>query len=305
MRCPKCGNISFDDLSSCVKCSASLAETAKLFHGTTIKAEAPFFLGNLMAEGAGGAGETDVAFEESEAPDEAEYDQAVSGSPVEEDEAEEMELDEAESGYDEEADEEGEDAHVGLQGIDVSDLVPSQEEGSEEEIETASSADEEIGEEDETEISTAGPSVDTMESINIDMDDTASADGAEQHFMNDEEAGIVDLSALMEPEEEEQTVVDELAETAPAEQDEQEIKIETESDDDDSVDLSLDEEEIEPEALSEEEASDDSDQQIKLSLEGPDDEKPVGRNQLEEKPQISASGLSLENDDDNDDDDAA
>lgn len=56
MRCPKCGYLSFDSLSSCRKCSRDLVETAEKLHGTAAEHEEPFFLGPTL----GVAGEEEL-----------------------------------------------------------------------------------------------------------------------------------------------------------------------------------------------------------------------------------------------------
>ena len=53
MRCPKCGFISFDHLSSCAKCGRDISETASELQGTSIKVESPMFLGGALATLAG------------------------------------------------------------------------------------------------------------------------------------------------------------------------------------------------------------------------------------------------------------
>ena len=49
MRCPKCGFISFDHLTSCAKCGRDVSETASELQGTSIKTELPMFLGTALA----------------------------------------------------------------------------------------------------------------------------------------------------------------------------------------------------------------------------------------------------------------
>jgi hypothetical protein len=49
MRCPKCGFISFDHLTSCAKCRKDIAEVASELQGTSIKVETPMFLGTALA----------------------------------------------------------------------------------------------------------------------------------------------------------------------------------------------------------------------------------------------------------------
>ncbi len=49
MRCPKCGFISFDHLTSCAKCGKDIAEVASEVQGTSIKVETPMFLSTALA----------------------------------------------------------------------------------------------------------------------------------------------------------------------------------------------------------------------------------------------------------------
>jgi len=49
MRCPKCGFISFDHLTSCAKCGKDIAEVASELQGTSIKVEMPMFLSTALA----------------------------------------------------------------------------------------------------------------------------------------------------------------------------------------------------------------------------------------------------------------
>lgn len=48
MRCPKCGFISFDHLTSCSKCGKELAETSDKLKGTSIKSHTLYFLGSVF-----------------------------------------------------------------------------------------------------------------------------------------------------------------------------------------------------------------------------------------------------------------
>lgn len=48
MRCPKCGFISFDHLTSCSKCGKELAEISDQLKGTSIKAHTSYFLGSVF-----------------------------------------------------------------------------------------------------------------------------------------------------------------------------------------------------------------------------------------------------------------
>lgn len=50
MRCPKCSYISFDKVTSCVKCSADVAELAHDLNGTAFKPLGTFYLGSLLPD---------------------------------------------------------------------------------------------------------------------------------------------------------------------------------------------------------------------------------------------------------------
>ena len=50
MRCPKCSYISFDKVTSCVKCSADVTEIAHALNGTAFKPLGTFFLGTLIPD---------------------------------------------------------------------------------------------------------------------------------------------------------------------------------------------------------------------------------------------------------------
>jgi len=49
MRCPKCGFISFDHLTSCAKCGRDISQVAAELQGTSIKVEPPMFLSGALA----------------------------------------------------------------------------------------------------------------------------------------------------------------------------------------------------------------------------------------------------------------
>lgn len=49
MRCPKCGFISFDHLTSCAKCGKDIADIASELQGTSINVDAPMFLSGALA----------------------------------------------------------------------------------------------------------------------------------------------------------------------------------------------------------------------------------------------------------------
>ncbi|MEA2083057.1 MAG: hypothetical protein U9O82_02225 [Thermodesulfobacteriota bacterium] len=100
MRCPKCGFISFDHLTSCSKCGKELAETSDQLKGTSIKSHTSYFLSPVFGvESAepekGAAGEADVYDADdsieldisTEEPDEDEID--LSGLEVDDEEGSE------------------------------------------------------------------------------------------------------------------------------------------------------------------------------------------------------------------------
>ncbi len=66
MRCPKCGFISFDHLTSCAKCGKDVAEVASELQGTSIKVKAPMFLGSALAAHADRTGSIDELVMEDE-----------------------------------------------------------------------------------------------------------------------------------------------------------------------------------------------------------------------------------------------
>lgn len=123
MRCPKCGYISYDRLERCAKCKSDLTAISQKLQGTTLNVEAPSFLAMTF----GGAVEEQMAVMD-EADDAPVY--------LEEDEIS-VSLDEEEGG-----EEEIEMLPTGLQDIDVSDLVPLEDE-EEPSVETEGSISEE------------------------------------------------------------------------------------------------------------------------------------------------------------------
>lgn len=97
MRCPKCGFISFDHLTSCSKCGKELAETSDQLKGTSIKSHTSYFLGSVFgiksaelensAAGEADAYDADDSIEldiSTEGPDEDEID--LSGMEVDDEE---------------------------------------------------------------------------------------------------------------------------------------------------------------------------------------------------------------------------
>ena len=68
MRCPKCGYISFDRQRSCGKCRGDLTSVVEQLQGTVGKAVSPFFLGVVLGKQKPGAAEPGPALYEEEAP---------------------------------------------------------------------------------------------------------------------------------------------------------------------------------------------------------------------------------------------
>lgn len=133
MRCPKCGYISFDQQDNCVKCSNDLSALAAELHGTCLNVEAPFFLGSVLGveEPAAVMG-TAVAEADEEAVNLEDLD--VGELPAEPELTADLEgdvdLDLAGAPFDEDDSEAGGPVlqSLGLEDIDVSDLMPQQEE---------------------------------------------------------------------------------------------------------------------------------------------------------------------------------
>ena len=97
MRCPKCGFISFDHLTSCSKCGKELAETSDQLKGTSIKSHTSYFLGSVFGvETAepenGAAGEADAY----DADDSIELDISTEGPDEDEIDLSGMEVDDEE-----------------------------------------------------------------------------------------------------------------------------------------------------------------------------------------------------------------
>jgi len=92
MRCPKCGFISFDHLTSCAKCGRDTAEVASELQGTSIKVEAPMFLSEALAAYADRQGTFEDQAMDAEADEGIDFsmeDEAVGEEAVEMAEAEE------------------------------------------------------------------------------------------------------------------------------------------------------------------------------------------------------------------------
>jgi len=109
MRCPKCGFISFDHLTSCAKCGKDIAEVATDLQGTSIKVETPMFLSGTLAAYA----DREESFEEHAM--EAEVDEGIDFSMEDEGvEEEAVEMAGAEEDIDFSFDEEDEKAGISL-----------------------------------------------------------------------------------------------------------------------------------------------------------------------------------------------
>lgn len=131
MRCPKCGYISFDQQDNCVKCSNDLSAVGAQLQGTCLNVEAPFFLGSVLG-GEEPAAVMDTAVAEEEAVNLEDLD--VGELPAEPELTADLEgdvdLDLAGASFDEDDSEAGGPVmqSLGLEDIDVSDLMPQQEE---------------------------------------------------------------------------------------------------------------------------------------------------------------------------------
>ena len=62
MKCPKCGNVSFDHLDNCMKCSKDLSAERNELNLMDFKPEVPFLLGSLVGEMQGGGVQQDLSF---------------------------------------------------------------------------------------------------------------------------------------------------------------------------------------------------------------------------------------------------
>ena len=209
MRCPKCGYISFDRQRSCSKCSNDLTAAAEQLQGTGGKAEAPFFLGAVL-------GKKTSSYDDESAPDLHEEEPLA----LDEFEAEALPADEDDLDFaGAPLDDDGLDGQplpsLGLEDIDVSDLVQPQEEeeelvlslGSEEE-ETAQPPAQEENEEEAQLSGIEFSGFDSGDTLSVDEKETVLDDLAEttlpsQAQASAEDEEIIDLSSLMSFEEEE------------------------------------------------------------------------------------------------------
>ena len=91
MRCPKCGFISFDHLTSCAKCGKDIADVASELQGTSINVETPMFLSGALAayadRGEPFAGQG-MGFDVEEGIDFSMDEQSIAQEPIETAEAE-------------------------------------------------------------------------------------------------------------------------------------------------------------------------------------------------------------------------
>lgn len=274
MRCPKCGFISFDDQSTCGKCSHSLAETAGQLHGTSIHVDSPAFLNPLFERAAGNA----------------EINADAGGEAAEE----EVALDLSAEG-EIEAESEAEESGVSFEGLDVSDLVPEQEESPSGLAMEAEESSAEFSQEDSV------LELESEEEYELDLGGESSAD--EEESPSEEVEGVVDLSVLMGGEEEAGAEEPEAAEAllAGAESDD-------DDDEDDALELNLDDgaepamEDLSLDDLSLDEYEEDDDDED--SRGEPDDEMELSLETEDEEPATDpqgagtpGSGLTLEKDD--------
>jgi len=282
MRCPKCGFISFDQPDTCAKCSHSFAGIAEQIHGASARVEAPFFLRKLLEPGAGEkALETedglDVIEEEAESAEEEALEISEEGTAPAEEEA----------------------PILNLEGLDVSDLVPPQEESASAfNIEEDDSREEEFeGELPEEEPEALGK-VASDEIVSPDLPDGLELEG-NKPFVDDEEEGIVDLSAFLTGEDEYEDVEAEGEEEGIG----YDLGLEEDDEEPSSLDMSLDDlsvESEEEEDVSGEEAVGKKPLELHLEQdEAESEESPVKTAEDEGGPKElkTGSGLTLESND--------
>jgi len=148
MRCPKCGFISFDHLTSCTKCGKDIAEVASELQGTSIKTESPMFLSAALAAFA----DREESFEEHamEAEVGEGIDFSMEDEPVEE---EAVAAAEAEEDIDFSIEQEEEQADISLAEAEAEEAAGTEEETEESvdlalEAEAAEEAESEASEEE-------------------------------------------------------------------------------------------------------------------------------------------------------------
>jgi len=193
MRCPKCGYISFDRQKVCGKCSYDLTTLTEQLQGTASKAATPFFLGAVLGKQQPSESESAPALQEDEALDLDDLD--AKAPPAAEDE-----LDFAGASLDDDDLADQPLPSLGLEDIDVSDLVAPREE--EEEALLAPIAAQE--EEEETLGGIEFPGFDSDDTLNVaekeSPPDELEHEATEPHA-NAENEEIIDLSSLMNFEE--------------------------------------------------------------------------------------------------------
>jgi len=200
MRCPKCGYISFDRQKSCGKCSHDLTAVTEQLQGTVSKAASPFFLGTILGKQQPYAAEPGPALHEEEEP--LDLDELETDTPP----ADEDDLDFAGTPLDEDDLEDQALPSLGLEDIDVSDLMPPQEEelvlhlGNEqkETILTPAPAQEE---EDDSLMGIELPSLEPSEVLSADEQESPLGDldyTATEPPASAEDDEIIDLSSLMD-----------------------------------------------------------------------------------------------------------
>ena len=201
MRCPKCGYISFDRQKSCGKCSNDLTAVAEQLQGTLSKAAPPFFLGAALGKPETYAAEPGPAHHEEEEP--LDLDELVADTPP----TDEDELDFAGAPLDEDDLEDQPLPSFSFEDIDVSDLVPPQEqEEAEEPVLSLGDEEEEAliapipGDDDNSLTGIEFPGFDSDDALAVDekespLDDLEYEVAEPQANAEDEE--IIDLSSLM------------------------------------------------------------------------------------------------------------
>ncbi len=273
MRCPKCGFISFDDQSTCGKCSHSLAETAGQLRGTSIHVDSPAFL-NPLFERAAGNPEINADAGGEAAEGEVALDLSAEGEI--------------------EAESEAEESAVSFEGLDVSDLVPEQEESASGlAMESGEAVDSEISQEDSV------LELESEEEYELDLGGESFADEEEEAGKDAE--GVVDLSVLMGGEEdasaEETEAVESLADGVEPDDEEDALGLNLDDEAEPAMeDLSLDDLSLEgyEEEDDEDSRGEPDDDEMGLSLEVEDEDKAADAPQAEE---ALGSGLTLEKDD--------
>ncbi|MFZ5775800.1 MAG: hypothetical protein ACOY3Z_09985 [Thermodesulfobacteriota bacterium] len=237
MRCPKCSFISFDRQKSCGKCGNELLAVAEQLHGTTRRGEIPFYLGGVLVAAVAGAAaladeepmlgaaplledefgdETELDLSIMEEAPESELDlgslaplseeaaEALNLEPMaEEEEAAELDLDLAGAPLEEE--EEMPLPPLGLEGLDVSDLLPPmppQAEPEEEAELDLSLADEPLPPPPPAEEAAPAQLDIELPPLEAEIDLAGEPAAPEPEAPTGEAEEIVDLSLFLEPEEE-------------------------------------------------------------------------------------------------------